>query len=82
MYHLAVITPEEVIFDGMVSSLIAPGTVGYLEILTNHASIITSLKKGKLTIKDSEGQKKVWTVTGGLLEMSKNEAMLLADEVK
>lgn len=81
MYHLVVITPEKVVFNGPVKSLIAPGSYGYMEILKDHASIISSLKKGKLTITDMDGRKSVQTVTGGLLEVSKNEAMLLVDEI-
>ena len=42
MYHLFMATPEKVVFDGQVESLVAPGKLGYLEILTNHAAIITS----------------------------------------
>lgn len=83
MYHLSVVTPEEVIFDGMVKSVIAPGGAGYLQVLTHHAPIISSLKDGPLTIQDVEGKKMTWQVEkGGLLEVKKNEAVILADRIK
>lgn len=82
MYHLSMVTPEAVVFEGEVSSLIAPGKVGYLEILTNHAPIITILQAGKVTITGADQQKKVWEITGGALEVSHNKASLLVDGFK
>lgn len=81
MYHLTINTPEKIVFDASVTSVIAPGTEGYLQILTDHAALVTALKRGKLTVRDKEGKSHLWTVTGGLLEVRKNEAVLLADDV-
>jgi F-type H+-transporting ATPase subunit epsilon len=79
MYHLSLMTPEKVIFEGQVYSLIAPGKVGYLEVLTNHAPIMTSLKPGKLVITDENKKKWMGAVSGGFLEVSHNNATLLVD---
>lgn len=82
MYSLSIVTPERSVFEGEVQSLIAPGTIGYLEILTNHAPIITSLKAGKLTVTDMNNKKMIWALSGGYLEMSHNKATILADAVE
>lgn len=79
MYHLSIVTPEEIVFEGEVISLIAPGTVGYLEVLSHHAPLITILQKGKVTITDANKQKKEWHITGGALEVSENKASVLVD---
>lgn len=82
MYHLFIVTPEKIVFDDFVNSLIAPGTLGYLEILTDHAPIITSLTTGKLIITDKEQKKWFWAISEGFLEMSKNKATVLAEAVE
>lgn len=82
MFRLFLATPERLVFDDDVLSVNAPGTVGYFEILTNHAPIISTLKPGKLVVKDKNQKKWVWALSGGYLEMSHNHATLLADAVE
>ena len=82
MFHLIIATPEKVIFEGAVISLIAPGKIGYLEILSNHAPLITSLQKGKVVGTRENGSKFTLELSGGLLEVSQNKASLLADDAE
>lgn len=79
MYKLAIVTPAKVVYEEEVASLIAPGTLGYLGILSNHAPIITSLKPGILNIKDNVGSEINFAVSGGFLECSDNVCTILAD---
>ena len=46
MLHLRIVSPEKVVFDGKVDSVLVPGTLGSFEILKDHAPIISSLEKG------------------------------------
>jgi F-type H+-transporting ATPase subunit epsilon len=82
VYKLSILTNDKKIFEGEVQSLIAPGTIGYLEILTDHAAIITSLQPGKLTVTRANGEQTIYAVTGGALEMRQNQATLLADSLE
>ena len=82
MFTLSIVTQEKIILEQGVSSVIAPGSEGYLGILTNHAPLITALVPGKLTIKDSEGKESVFAISGGFLEVSNNTATILADSVE
>jgi F-type H+-transporting ATPase subunit epsilon len=82
MFRLSVVTPERVIYEEDVASIIAPGEVGYLGIMSNHAPIITSLKPGKLTVKDGSGKEINLAVSGGFLENSSNTCTILADSAE
>lgn len=82
MFRLAVVTPERIIYEEDVTSIIAPGEVGYLGIMSNHAPIITSLRPGKLTVKDGSGNEIKLAVSGGFLENSGNVCTVLADSAE
>lgn len=82
MFQLFVVTLEQEIFDGEVESLIVPGKVGYFEVLTNHAAIISSLRHGEVTFIDSDKKKHHYYISSGFLEVSHNVATLLADSLE
>jgi F-type H+-transporting ATPase subunit epsilon len=79
MFRLSVVTPERIIYEEDVTSIIAPGGDGYLGIMSNHAPIITSLVPGKVTIKDESGTEINIAVSGGFMENSGNKCTVLAD---
>ncbi|MGK5595620.1 MAG: ATP synthase F1 subunit epsilon [Parachlamydiaceae bacterium] len=79
MFHLFIATPEKIRFTGMVHSLIAPGSEGYFEILTNHVPLIASLIIGKVAIMDENHQKWLFAISGGVIEVMQNQVTLLAD---
>jgi F-type H+-transporting ATPase subunit epsilon len=82
MFKLSVVTPEQIVYEEEVTSIIAPGEIGYLGIMSNHAPIITSLKPGKLSIKDNKGSEITLAVSGGFLENSSNICSILADSAE
>ncbi len=76
--HLEIITPEKNIYSGEVSLVNLPGSDGSFGILENHAPIISTLKAG--TIKVVENDKELFfDVKGGVIEMSKNKIIVLAE---
>jgi len=81
-FKLAILTPKKKVFSGEISSLVAPGELGYLGILANHAPLVTTLAPGKVTFRDPAGGTQVLQSTGeGLLEVHHNSVTLLLDEV-
>lgn len=82
MFRLSIVTPEKIFYEKEIESLIAPGTLGYLGVLTNHAPLLTGLIPGKIVIKDPEGKKQFLSVSGGFMEVSKNKVAILADAVE
>ncbi|KPL03772.1 MAG: hypothetical protein AMJ90_03145 [candidate division Zixibacteria bacterium SM23_73_2] len=82
MFKLSIVTPEKIYRELEVNSIIAPGSEGYLGVLTNHAPLVTSLIPGKLTVKDKVNQEKIYSVSSGFLEVYKNQVTILADSIE
>jgi len=78
-FHLSVLTPERTVFDGAVEYVQVPGTEGYLGVLAHHASLVTAMATGTLTVRKSGGAEERWQVSGGFFEVSNNDATVLAD---
>lgn len=76
--YLEIITPDKKLFSGEVTSVQVPGTDGKLQILKNHAPLISTLGEGKVKIKSAEGAK-TFDVKGGVIEVVKNKVILLAE---
>jgi F-type H+-transporting ATPase subunit epsilon len=79
-YKLKIYTQEKKVFEGEVTSLVAPGEKGYLGVLAHHAPLLTTLGEGKLTIRQG-GREEVFQISGGFLEVHNNEATVLADRL-
>ena len=79
MFKLSIVTPEKIVYEGEVISLIVPGVEGYLGVLSHHAPLITALKTGKIEFQDGAHKLQIYAVSGGFMEVSSNHATLLAD---
>ena len=71
MLKLKIIAPDRLVFEGEVESVTIPGTLGSFTILNNHAPIISSLEKGKIAYKDTNGIMEV-AVESGFAEVRDN----------
>jgi len=80
--HLVVLTPEKEIYKGSVTSVKVPGLKGQFEVLNNHAPIVAALGEGEVRILDAKGEKSVFTIQKGFIEVLKNEVSLLVQGVK
>jgi F-type H+-transporting ATPase subunit epsilon len=77
--NLRIITPERVVFevDG-VESVTLPGSEGELTVLPSHAPLMTELRPGALTFRQSGGEIDV-ALSGGFLEVRDDNVIVLAD---
>ena len=79
-FTLEIVTPDRVVIsDDEVVSLVAPGTLGYLGILANHAPLMTELTIGEITIRRSNGEEIHIASTQGFMEVSGNKVTILVD---
>jgi F-type H+-transporting ATPase subunit epsilon len=81
-FHLEILTPERVVFNGEALSLSAPGTLGGFQILFNHAPFLSSLTPGVLKVKDLQGNDTTYAVSGGFVEVKANRVTVLAEAVE
>ena len=79
-FTVTIMAPDKKLFEGTVESLVAPGELGYLEILAHHASLVTTLVPGRITLKDPSGTRSVIdSRVGGFMAVSGDHAILLLD---
>jgi F-type H+-transporting ATPase subunit epsilon len=53
---LEILTPDKKVFEGEVTSVTVPGTLGSFQILRGHAPIISTLEDGLVIIKSTAGE--------------------------
>lgn len=76
--HVEIITPDKSLFKGEATSVTVPGVDGSLGFLNNHAPLITVLKAGDVKLKTANGSE-VFPVKGGVVEVSNNTVIVLAE---
>ncbi len=79
--NITVLSPDEEIFQGPISSVKVPGVGGQFEVLNNHAPIVSALGEGKVRILKESGEKMTFDITRGFLEVLHNEVSLLVQGV-
>jgi len=78
MLQLRIVSPEKIEFDGVIESVIVPGTMGQFEILNDHAPIISTLQKGTVEYATNEGKTSL-EILGGFVEVQKNVVSLCVE---
>ena len=78
--ELSVITPQKKVVEGVkISEVFAPGIEGQLDILPNHANLVTELETGVLRWTTTDGRTSAAAVSYGWLEVNAGNVTVLAD---
>jgi len=77
-FRLEVITPERRVIGEEAEFLVVPAWSGELGVLKDHAPLVAALKIGVLRF-TVNGQSRHAAISGGLLEITENKVMVLAD---
>ncbi len=81
VFNLSVISPEKVVYEGKVVSLVVPSALGYLGVLANHAPFISNLVSGKIIVREESGKTVVFQYQGkGFFEVLKNNAVVILQQ--
>ena len=79
MLKVSVISPENVLFEGTVDSVVAPAFDGEIGILQGHAPLMTLLGKGELRLGDL-GTGRRFHVEGGFLQVADDEVRVVTEK--
>lgn len=81
-FTLKILAAERVFYDGACVSLTVPTLDGLYGVQARHEDVILAVVPGTLTVRTDLGDEIVAAVSGGVLKMEDNEALLLADTVE
>lgn len=76
--YLEIITPDSNIFAGEVLSATLPGKKGSFQVLKSHAAIISTLERGTIKYKTSQGEVSL-EITGGVAEVLNDNIQVLVE---
>ncbi len=76
--HLDIITPENNVLSEEIDEVLVPTENGQIGVLPHHINIVTKLIPGEIIIK-SKGKDNIIAVSGGFLEVKKENVTILSD---
>ena len=77
-YHLQIVTPDRMVFDGQVQSLIVRTVTGDACILAGHIDYAVALATGQAKVIDDQGKARTAACSGGMLSVSGGQARVMA----
>ena len=78
--NLEILTPDKKVFEGAVTSVTVPGTLGSFQILKGHAPLISTLEDGPVVVKDN-ATVSTFNIKGGVVEVLDDKIIVLAEAI-
>lgn len=78
-FWLEILTPQRVFYRGECLSLIVPITDGMLGIMANREPVTASLVSGEAYYTKPDGEKLLFSISGGMLDVQGNTVKLLCE---
>jgi len=77
--RLEIVTPESVVVDEDVQSIMAPGSVGGFGVLPGHTAFLSTLSAGSVQYVDREGNERYAFVSDGFAEVLADKMTVLVE---
>ena len=76
------VSPENLVFNDEVGTIIVPGKDGDLGILPGHSKVMSSLRPGRVMVySENKNLIKSFFVSGGFVEINPEKCIVLAESV-
>ncbi len=72
---LEIISPTSILFQGEVSRVTLPGTMGSFTVLQDHASLLSTLAAGEIEY-ECQGEVKTLAAEGGFVDVNNNRVVV------
>jgi len=76
--NVAVVSPEDVLFEGEATQVITRTTEGDIAFLADHSPFLGALAEGETRVYLADGTVQEFQLTGGFVEVSNNTVSILA----
>ncbi|MBQ2700766.1 MAG: ATP synthase F1 subunit epsilon [Clostridia bacterium] len=77
-FHLQIVTPDRMVFDGQAESIIVRTVGGDVCILARHIDYAAPLGVGEAKMTDAEGNERIAACSGGMLSVADGEVRVMA----
>ena len=77
--RVTVVSPEQQVFDGEATAVVAPAYDGLVGILPRHAPFLTLLGKGDLIVRHGGAEAQHFDVAGGFLQVAGNRVRVVVE---
>ena len=77
-FHLQIVTPDRMVYDGEAEKIIVRTVGGDVCILARHIDYAAPLGIGEARVTDAEGNTRIAVCAGGMLGVSDGEARVMA----
>lgn len=78
-FNLKIVTPERVCFEGSATRVVVKTTSGDVGIMARHANYVAPLAVGRAKVTDSKGNVREAAHTVGMVTVSKEETIIVAE---
>ena len=79
-FPFELVSPEKLLFTGVVEAVVVPGTEGEFTVLKDHAPVVSSMRPGIVEIEASPNNKMKLFVFGGFADVSPKGLIILAEQ--
>jgi F-type H+-transporting ATPase subunit epsilon len=80
-FQFELVTPERLLFSGEVDGVVIPGTEGDFEVLAHHAPVMSTIRPGLISVRETPGAApRRLFVRGGFAEVGPEGLTILAEQ--